>query len=288
MSLANPVSTDAPLHIGIVTLVARDLGALAAFYGEVIGLETIHETSGEALLGAGGRALLRLASEPQASLASPRMAGLFHTAFLLPSRVDLSRWLSHAAKRIRLQGASDHWVSEAIYLADPEGNGIEVYADRPVSDWPRENGRVAIGTVALDVESLLKAGEGGVWNGAPAATSVGHIHLQVGDVDGADRFYRGVLGFEEIVRMPTATFLSSGGYHHHIGANTWNSRGAGSRPASGVTGLRSFELVAHDEAAFVEAEAHILASGVTAARRDGTILLSDPWNIGIELRQGAR
>ncbi|WP_062212301.1 VOC family protein [Aureimonas sp. AU12] len=286
MSLDNPVSSDAPLHIGAVSLAVRDLDKVADFYRDVIGLEEIGRDGATLHLGAGGRAFLELHHQPGATQASARGAGLFHTAFLLPTRADLGRWVGHVARnRIAVQGASDHLVSEAIYLADPEGNGVEIYADRPATGWPRIGDQLQMASDPLDVEDLMQAGGGGSFERAPAGTGVGHIHLQVGSVEAADAFYQGVLGLDPIVRMPSATFLSTGGYHHHVAANIWNSRGAAPR-APGLTGLLSYELLARDDTAFEAAEARILRSGATAARHGDALRLTDPAGVGILLKRG--
>src|SRR5690606_9813532 len=147
------------------------------------------------VLGHAGTPLLELEGDPALAPVDPRQAGLFHTAFLMPTRADLGRWLTHAAaQRVPLQGASDHIVSEAIYLADPEGNGIEVYADRRTSGWRDAAGAIRMSTDPLDVEDLVQSAGGSAWAGFPAGGSIGHVHLQVGDTELADRFYRDILG----------------------------------------------------------------------------------------------
>lgn len=251
-------TASAPVEIGRVALTVRDAGSVAAFYETVIGLRPLGSGGGVHRLGAGGRVLVELRADPAARPVDPREAGLFHTAFLLPSRADLGAWLVHAAgARVPLQGASDHLVSEAIYLADPEGNGIEVYVDRPREDWPREGGRIRMATEPLDL-SALAASARTPWSGAPEGTVVGHVHLQVGDVARAEAFYAGSLGFDLVTRYPGAAFFGSGGYHHHLAANVWNSRGAGPR-SGGAAGLAEVELLAapgdHDRLAAALAEA---------------------------------
>ncbi len=275
-----------PLRIGAVSLTVRDLSRVADFYREAIGLSETGRDAGTVHLGAGSTTLLELIEAPSAPLSGRRSAGLFHTAFLLPDRAALGRWLRHAAtSRLPLQGASDHGVSEAIYLADPEGNGIEVYADRPQAEWPVLGGALQMVSDPLDADDLLAAGGDAAFAGVPDGTTVGHVHLQVGDVPAADRFYTAALGLDVMQRSPSATFLSSGGYHHHVAGNIWNSRGAPPRDPA-ATGLRSFELLARDEAAFAGVEAAILAAGVTAVRQGETIHLTDPAGVGIALRRG--
>lgn len=237
--MTNPADTFdmtvAPIRIETVTLRVRDLDAVSSFYRDILGLASLAETGESVTLGTGDRALLRLEGDPSLRPRSPGQAGLFHTAFLLPSRGDLARWVRHvSAAGVRLQGASDHLVSEAIYLADPEGNGIEVYADRPPQQWRDRSGEIRMATNPLDLEALMGAAQGQGWTGFPAGGIIGHVHLQVGALDKADRFYRDALGFDIAATYPGAHFYGSGGYHHQLAGNIWNSRDAGTRDASEV------------------------------------------------------
>jgi catechol 2,3-dioxygenase len=263
---------DAPLHIGAVTLRVNDLARLTTFYRDAIGLGLIAQDHGTATLGVDGVSLVRLV-EGGAQPSSP--AGLFHLAILLPSRSALADWVGHAAQaRIALDGASDHLVSEALYLSDPEGNGIEIYRDLPRADWPRRDGAIRMATDRLDLDALLQEARGGTYAGMPTGTRMGHIHLRVGDTAESEAFYQGSLGFDLMVRYPGASFLSSGGYHHHIAGNVWNSRGARARQA-GEIGLDRFELVARDEAEFAAMRNRILNAGGEEGP-DGPII-ADPW-----------
>lgn len=234
----------APYRVDHVALTVRDLGALTRFYRDAIGLEIVRREAGAVELGAGGRVLLALRHNPAARPRDPSEAGLFHVAFLLPTRGDLGAWLAHAGRAgVRLSGASDHFVSEAVYLDDPEGNGIEVYADRPPAAWPRdEGGSLRMRNGGLDLDGLVR-GAPGAWAGMPAGGCVGHVHLQVGALEAAERFYVDRLGFDVTCRYPGATFLGAGGYHHQLAVNTWNSRGAPVR-TPGATGLAEVTLVA--------------------------------------------
>ena len=269
---------DAPVHIGAVTLRVHDLAALTAFYRDMIGLRVIAQAPAEAALGVDGEVLVRLLSGAGARSSA---AGLFHLAILLPSRTELARWLAHASgKGLLLEGASDHLVSEALYLSDPEGNGIEIYRDRTRADWPRRNGAVAMATERLDLHALL-AEATGAWSGMPSDTRMGHIHLRVGDVVEAERFYRDGLGFEVMTHYPGATFLSTGGYHHHIAANVWQSRGAGPRRED-EPGLARFELVARDAEAFAAQRQRMLAAG--GVDEAGVPTIVDPWGNRLILR----
>ncbi|ANF57288.1 VOC family protein [Halotalea alkalilenta] len=229
--------SQAPLAIERVTLVVNDLDKVSEYYQQMVGLELLKGDGTEHWLGAGDRTLLHLREDRAARRWSPREAGLFHTAFLLPNRADLGAWAQRAVdQRIAVSGASDHLVSEAIYLQDPEGNGIEIYTDRPRSSWHWKDGLVEMTTEALDLEGLL-ASATGEWRGAPIGTIVGHVHLQVGEIAAAEDFYIQRMGFDLTCRYPGGSFFSTGGYHHHIATNVWNSRGAPSRtqPSTGLS-----------------------------------------------------
>jgi len=276
----NLEALDAPFHIGAVTLRVHDLPGLTAFYRDGIGLAVIETGANFVALGVDGELLVRL---EQGATRPSSPAGLFHIAILLPSRSDLADWVAHAAAtRIALEGASDHLVSEALYLSDPEGNGIEIYRDRPRADWPRRDGAIKMATDRLDLNALLAEARPGAYAGMPAGTRMGHIHLRVGDTAEAESFYVGLLGFELMVRYPGASFMASGGYHHHIAGNVWNSRGAASRQA-GEAGLASFELVARDAADFEAMRGRILTAGGEDALAGTTI--ADPWGNRLVLRR---
>jgi catechol 2,3-dioxygenase len=239
------VSIAPETHVGTVHLTVSDLERSLAYYRGSIGLEVLEQGGGEARLGAGGVELLRLVEEPGARPADG-YTGLFHFALLVPTRADLAGWLRHAATDgVQLTGASDHYVSEALYLRDPDHHGIEIYADRPREVWAAHPER--IGTWPLDIDDLLASNEQTVAT-LPAGTRMGHVHLRVADVDQTIAFYRDLAGFDLITQLgDQAAFLSAGGYHHHVGANTWESRGASPAPA-GTASLRRFTVVAPDEA----------------------------------------
>jgi catechol 2,3-dioxygenase len=264
-----------------VALTVRDLDAVSRFYRQAIGLSLIETGADRARLGVGTTTLLELRHDPAAPFASRQAAGLFHTAFLLPTRTDLAQWFRHIAEmRVPLQGASDHLVSEAIYLADPEGNGIEIYWDRPSESWSWHDGMVEMATLRLDLDALAASAGSQAWSGLPAGSSVGHVHLQVGALDESERFYAGTLGLDVVCRYPGATFLSSGGYHHHIGTNVWNSRGAPIRTEP-TTGLANVELVA--DAAFIAAVRDRLPHAQAHAANRESLALRDPWGTSITL-----
>lgn len=233
-------TSDAPISIGSVTLCNKNRSEIADFYQNIIGLDILADDKKTLSLGVDGQALLHLQENPAAKR-RPTEAGLFHTAFLLPSRTDLGAWLIHAARHgVKIDGAADHLVSEAIYLHDPEGNGIEIYADRDRSEWTIEDDKIKIDTLPLDLNELA-ASSNESWQGAPRGSVIGHVHLQVGDVDQADEFYRDSLGFDQSARSPSMGFYGSGGYHHHVGANTWNSKNAGQRSLDS-TGLTRIDF----------------------------------------------
>ena len=276
-------SRNDPLRIGRVALTVHDLDGVGRFYREVVGLHDLGKDGESARLGAGDTVLLELKRDAHARVRLPRDAGLFHTAFLLPTRADLGCWVTRAIEEhFPIQGASDHRVSEAFYLADPEGNGVEIYADRPRETWPWSNGALEMATDPLDIEDLLRSAHPEPWRGAPAGTTIGHVHLQVGAIAPADAFYGGVLGLDLMARYPGASFFSSGGYHHHLGANIWNSRGAAPRVGPS-TGLADVQIRVSEPSTLSEIETRATAAGVAAERHSSTLSLRDPWGTLITL-----
>ncbi len=254
----SPLSTVGPVHLTV-----SDLERSLAYYRGPIGLTVLESGAGRASLGAGDRELLVLVEQPGARPERGH-TGLFHFALLVAERADLARWLAHAARdRVALTGLSDHFVSEALYLSDPDGHGIEIYWDRPRHVW---EGQVAerITTVPLDVESLLGELEDPrtePFDGLPGQTVMGHVHLQVADIASTIAFYADVLGFALMAQMGSqAAFLSAGGYHHHLGANTWESRGAGP-PPPGAAALRHATIVLPDGAELQRVLARADAAG---------------------------
>jgi catechol 2,3-dioxygenase len=281
---ASPVLAAAPHRIGTVSLVVRDLDAVSRFYEDAIGLKVLERFSGAARLGTGSIVLLELVHDPAARRRAPREAGLFHTAFLLPSRADLGAWIAFASeRRITVHGASDHVVSEAVYLSDPEGNGIEIYADRPADQWPVTPAGYYMPSDPLDIQAVFGAGSGRRWNGFPDGGIVGHMHLQVGAIAPAETFYRDLLGFDITCRYPGGSFFGSGGYHHQIAANIWNSRNTSPRKGA-VTGLSCFELVARDRSVVDGAAGRLTAASVATTPLEGGFAVQDPWGTRVLLR----
>ncbi|ARO15360.1 glyoxalase family protein [Ketogulonicigenium robustum] len=234
----------APIHVGKSGLRARDAEALATWYQSHVGLQEIGRDGATIHMGAGGTVLLEITQYDGIVLAPMRVAGLYHNAFLLPARADLARWvLDASARQLRIDGYADHLVSEAMYLTDPEGNGVEIYADRPASDWVWRNGQVEMDSLQIDFDSMIATldGQDRTWRGAPAGTVLGHVHLKVGDTIKASDWWQNAMGFDAVRQRAGAAFLSTGGYHHHIAVNEWTSMGAGRRDPIHV-GLDFVEL----------------------------------------------
>jgi catechol 2,3-dioxygenase len=264
-------------RMGAVELSVSDLDRSLDYWQRAVGLRLLDRENGRASLGTDTE-LVRFVEEPGAAPADGH-TGLYHVALLLPDRPSLARWLAHAAReRIALEGLSDHAVSEAIYLRDPDRHGIEIYADRPREGW---EGRVRelMTTVPLDVDSLL--GELGdtqsePFGGLPDGTTMGHVHLRVADVPETVRFYGDVLGMGLMAQLgPMAAFLSAGGYHHHIGGNTWESRGASPAPPGSAT-LRYASIVLPDRPELDRVVARVADAGQQPEARDGGVLVRDP------------
>ncbi len=294
--MADTVTTErlAPeTTIGRVQLTVSDRERSLAFYERALGLTATHEPDGTVLLGGAARwpPLLSLTADPAAPPRNPRDTGLYHFAILVPTRIDLAAALVRLARAgWRLDGAADHLVSEALYLSDPDGNGIEIYRDRPRGEWPHDrDGGLQMATLALDVDALvgeLSQADATALVDAPmpAGTRVGHVHLQVSELEQTERFYNAVIGFDVMVRAyPGALFVAAGGYHHHLGLNTWQSRG-GHAAAPGSVGLRAFELRLPDQGSLDALLARIQAAGLAAdPAPGGATLIRDPSGNGLLL-----
>jgi len=290
MDATNPSATPTaasrtPLHIGRVGLIVRNLDRMSSYYCDMLGLTELERNKDKATLGVGDVALLELTQRPSALPDDTSEAGLYHTAFLMPTRRDHARWILHVAEnRIPITGASDHSVSEAIYLDDPEGNGIEVYNDRPRERWEYGgDGMIVMRTEPLDIEAIV--GEidpaTATYPQAPEGLRIGHVHLRVGDIAQAEKFYRDAIGLDVVRRRGGASFMSSAGYHHHIGANVWHSQGAGARNDDRA-GLDRVTMEVTDQPTLDALEKRMSSAGVTFSKLPGGFAATDPW--GTRLR----
>ncbi|MFD1647506.1 VOC family protein [Haloarchaeobius litoreus] len=267
---------------GRVALAVSDLDRQVEFYRDVVGLDVTARGDDNVTLGTPAEPLLELQAAPDASERGQTETGLYHVALLFPSRGALGDVLRRVRERWRLTGASDHGVSEALYLTDPEGNGVELYRDRPRADWPvTDDGRVRMGVDQLDIDAItdLACGKAGI----PDETTVGHVHLEVSDLAAAERFYVDTLGLTVRQRYADAAlFLAAGDYHHHLGLNTWNNR----RDPPAGRGLRWFELLLPDDSSFDAVESRLRGGDVAVRRPDegDGIELTDPDGIALRLR----
>jgi catechol 2,3-dioxygenase len=271
--------------LGLVRLQVSDLERSLDYYGRVLGLRVLESTDDQASLGAAGgeTPLIELRERPGASPV-PRggRLGLYHYAILLPDRAALGLFVRHLKALGEGAGASDHLVSEALYLQDPDGLGIEVYADRPRSEWRQRDRELVMATEPLDLADVARAAGGEAWSGMPGGATIGHIHLHVGDLERADAFYHGALGLDRTVwSYPGALFLSAGGYHHHLGVNTW----AAAAGAAGENDARLLDwelLVAPED--LESAIASMESAGHPVERDDDGALLRDPWGTALRMR----
>lgn len=274
------MTIDPATSLGAVELTVAALDAQVTFYEDAIGLREIRRDGDIVELGVpgGDTALVTLVGRPEAPPRPPRTTGLFHLAFLVPSRADLARSLQRVTDAgYGFTGASDHLVSEALYLDDPEGNGIEIYRDCPREEWTYAGGQLQMATLPLDVDGVLAgAAAGETGDGIAAGARIGHVHLQVAAIPAAEAFYVGVLGLEPTVRgYPGALFVAAGGYHHHVGLNTWAGQGIPA-PPEGARGLRRFTIVLPDEAALEDVLEAAAAAGFEATDEGGRTVVTDP------------
>lgn len=265
----NPLPADT--RPGMVRLRVADLGRSLAWYHDLLGFAVLDSDGPHIRLGAGNEAFLELVERPGARPAARRAPSLYHFAVLLPDRAGLGAVLAKLIEADVRVGSADHLVSEALYITDPDGLGIELYADRPREQWPWRHGRILMDILPLDLRSLLRdASSGG--GGLPVGTRIGHMHLHVPDLEVASGFYTDQLGLERMFAMPSALFLAAGGYHHHLGLNTWATPGS---PA------------AEDEAALLEWELIVPGGaelGVGTVPAGGELRLEDPFGMALTLR----
>ena len=281
---AQPAASDrlaADTSMGAVTLLVGDLDGMTAFYRDVVTLQVVSAEGDEVVLGRAGRPVVVLRHEPALTHASPGAAGLFHTAILFETQEALAAALYSVARHAprTFTGSADHLVSQAFYLTDPEGNGIELYWDRARAEWSWVHGSVEMATLALDPNEFLRAhlterALGGATAGD--AASVGHVHLSVGDVASARAFYVDALGFDQTAALGNqALFVSAGGYHHHMAMNVWNSRGAG--PRMPALGLGRVDLTLPDADALGELGERLRHHGFDVRDDGRTVSFDDPW-----------
>jgi catechol 2,3-dioxygenase len=295
--MASPISTrdhsktrlPADAGIGRVRLRVADLERSLDFYRDLLGLKVIREPAGEVALAGGGRELIVLQERPGIARRPrrPRTTGLYHVALLLPTRIELGRTLLGLGNAgYELRGMSDHAVSESLYLDDPDGNGLEIYADRPRDQWPIEGGIVQMTVEPMDIEGVLAAAKQDPtpWSGLAPETVVGHVHLTVSRMEPAVAFYRDIVGFNEMMRIPSLAAVSAGGYHHHLNLNTWAGEGA-PRDTEDVAGLESWELRVPQEADRIALLQRLGAAGALTDSATGALAL-DPDGNRMEVLEG--
>jgi catechol 2,3-dioxygenase len=287
----SPASTapriDPDTTLGPIRLTVSDLDRSRKFYERALGLRATEHDDGTLGLGVADEPeLIELRGDRAAPRLHRRAPGLYHLAILVPTRQDLAFALARlAVAHWPLDGASDHLVSEALYLSDPDGNGIEIYRDRPRDQWPHSDGQLQMATMPLDLDDVLAELRAApeLQEHAPAGTRIGHVHLQVSDLPAAEAFYHRVLGLDVMVRgYPGALFVSAGGYHHHLGLNTWHSAGAAPAPAGSV-GLRSFTIELPDPDGLADVVTRIEAAGLPYERRPDGILVRDPFQNAVRM-----
>lgn len=284
---SGPVSSGvlhADTRMGAVALSTAQLPALRSFYADAVGLDVLSETETEISLGFGEDELIHLVHDSVASARGMSDAGLYHSAILLPDAASLASTLLSVAEQApsSYQGSADHRVSLAFYFGDPDGNGVELYVDRPREEWHWVDGRVTMGSDALDPNQFIAEN---LSDDAPAPATMGHVHLSVGNLDDARTFYVDVLGFDITSESTGALFMSAGGYHHHLAANTWNSINAGPR---GVTlGLREFTVVLANSGELDAASARLAAARVPSTLDGGVLRANDPWGNTVVMRATA-
>jgi len=272
--------------LGPVKLQVSDLGRSVDYYQQTLGLRLVDRGAKTAKFGAHGdsQALVELQQRPGAKPARNRgRTGLYHFAILLPDRQSLGSFIHHLSDTDVRVGSADHLVSEALYLQDPDNLGIEVYADRPRNSWKRIGRELMMASDPLDIHGLLAAAEGKPWAGMPSGTVMGHVHLHVGDTAAGSTFYSGALGFDRTVwHYPGALFFGAGGYHHHLGTNTWAGTGA-TAPAEDEAQLLEWTIRLPDEAAVLAARNSLERAGYGVGREDESFVARDPWGTTVRV-----
>jgi catechol 2,3-dioxygenase len=293
MTITKQVTTsytiDPATTVGKVALSVANLDQMVRFYEQVMGLDLLEQSAESVELGVDNRPIVRLESRPNGRQ-YPKATGLYHLAILLPTRADLGQWLRHFVQSTSrmIDGASDHLVSEALYQRDPEGNGLEIYRDRPRDEWKyEEDGRIVMGGLALDLPALVADGHNEAFSKMPGGTTLGHVHLQVSDIPQTLWFYHELLGLENMISFDTAAFMAAGGYHHHLGANTWHSLGAAPPPENSL-GLLYYTLILPDTAVRDTLLARLEAHGVPVSLHNGETLVRDPSGNAVVLTTSIR
>ena len=270
-------------HVGAVHLQVSDMPVSLLYYEKVLGLQAYTATGDAATLGphGGDRPLVTLRTRKGITPARRGALGLYHFAILLPDRATLGRFAAHVSALGLRVGMADHLVSEALYLSDPDGLGIEVYADRPRHTWRHQHRELAMTTDPLDIGSVIESAGGERWTGAPAGTTMGHVHLHVGTLEGAEAFYHQALGLDKTVwSYPGALFMAAGGYHHHLGTNVWS---AGPAPAADQAQLLEWELVVPSDADVAAARDRLLAAGYETTDAVRSLIATDPWGTRVRI-----
>ncbi|MDQ0493232.1 VOC family protein [Paenibacillus brasilensis] len=275
--------------IGQVSLKVSNLERSIQFYTEVVGFQLLRETANTAELTVGGKHTLLTLKYIENAVILPRQstAGLYHFAILLPNRVALGLSLRNLLAHEIEIGQGDHDVSEALYIHDPDNNGIEIYADRPREQWKKDtNGFYIMGTDPVDAEDLVAISQNLPWQGLPQGTVIGHVHFHVSNLLKAQQFYCDVLGFDITSRYgSSAMFISAGGYHHHMGLNIWAGEGAPPAPEN-AAGLDFFELIVPDQRELDAVVARLTAAGYGVQELNGAKYVADPFRIQIKLANG--
>ncbi len=273
-------------HLGQVRLQVADVARSVAYYRDVIGLRVLSERGDSTTMAAHDdpQALLDLVELKGAAPVPPRgRLGLFHVAILLPDRAALGRFVTHLANINERAGMSDHFVSEAIYLTDPDGLGLEIYADRPREMWETHGQQLAMVTEPLDASAVVQSAHGIPWTGAPAGTTIGHVHLHVGNLEQGAAFYHEGLGFDKTVwDYPGALFLAAGGYHHHVGTNTWTRTGESAR--ANEARLLEWEIVVPHASDVQALQENLTVGGFAFTRTDDAVFTQDPWGTRVRIR----
>lgn len=272
------------IYTGEVYLYVTDLKKSKMFYTNTIGFKVLEEDKNRVVFTADGKVPLLIIEQPEKVLPKEsRKTGLYHFALLFPERTDLGKVIKHFSEHKVAVGAADHLVSEALYLADPDGNGIEIYIDRKPELWTWENEKVLMATDPLDAESIVAESEGVEWGGLPAGTIMGHIHLHVADLYESETFYN-ALGFEVVSNYPNALFMANGRYHHHLGLNTWHGGGA-NRPSENSAGLHAFTIVYPSVSELEKVKRRVKSLGTTVEADGEVFVITDPSGNRINLRE---